>query len=123
MKPYKVLVCGSRYHADPEAIEHVLDAYLAKIGSRMLLINGGAPGADDIARAWAVSRHVDHLTLYAKWGEGKQAGFVRNLRMLSKKPRLVLAFYWGTDHPHLGTKHIVENARKANIKVKEFKHG
>ena len=125
MPTYRVLVCGSRYYKDQEKIFHVLDAYLARIGPSMLLINGGAPGADDLARQWAISRKVDHLTLYAKWElEGKAAGPIRNSRMLRKKPRLVLAFH---EDPELGrgTRDMVTKARKAKengmkIKIKVF---
>ena len=121
MSSYKVLVCGSRYYEDREKVYHVLDAFHAKIGPDMLVINGGAPGADTFAREWAVDRKVDHLTLYAKWSVfHKSAGPIRNRRMARKKPRLVVAF-----HPNLaesrGTADMIGVAEKMNVKVKRFK--
>lgn len=120
MGAYKVLVCGGRDYKDRDRIYHVLDAYLSRIGPDMLLINGGAPGADSIAREWAVDRRVDHLTLYAKWDlYSKGAGPIRNRRMARKKPKLVLAF-----HPNLaesrGTRDMIGVAEKLGIKVKRF---
>lgn len=118
---YKVLVCGDRDYEDREQIYHVLDVYRAKIGPDMLLINGGAPGADNIAREWAVDRKVDHITMYARWDIfGRSAGPIRNRAMAKKKPKLVLAF-----HPNLkkskGTKDMVNVAEGLDIKVKKFR--
>lgn len=88
----------------------------------MLLITGGAKGADDHARAWAVDRKVDHLIMYAKWDtEGKSAGPNRNERMLKQKPKLVLAFLWhGEGVKNVGTRHMAKISREAGVKVKEF---
>jgi hypothetical protein len=120
MTTHKVLVCGGRDYLDQEKIYHVLDAQLAKIGPNMLLINGGAPGADTIAREWAVSRKVDHLTLYAKWELfGRSAGPIRNRRMAKKKPKLVLAFHSDIDKSK-GTRDMIGVAEKLKIKVKRF---
>ena len=121
MGAYKVLVCGARDYDNRDKIFHTLDAYLARIGPDMLLISGGAPGADTIAREWAVDRRVDHLTLYARWDLfGKSAGPLRNQRMASKKPRLVLAFHPDIDKSK-GTRDMIRVAEKLNIKVKRFK--
>lgn len=120
MSSYKVLVCGGRDYDDEAKIYHVLDAYLARIGPDMLVINGGATGADTIAREWAVDRQVDHLTLYAKWQLfGKSAGPIRNRRMARRKPRLVLAFHPNIDESK-GTRDMIGVAEKLKIKTKVF---
>jgi hypothetical protein len=120
-KAYKVLVSGDRYYKDRDKVFHVLDALHARIGPDMMIITGGATGADEFARQWAVERRVDHLIMYAKWGvEGRGAGPIRNRRMAKKKPRLVCAF-----HPDLassrGTADMIRVAEKMNVKVKRFK--
>lgn len=121
MSAYKVIVCGQRDYDDRDRLYEVLDAYLARIGPKMLVINGGAPGADTLAREWAVDRKVDHLTLYAKWDlYGRSAGPIRNARMAKKKPRRVLAFY--SDYTNSrGTRDMIKKAKAADIKYKEFK--
>lgn len=120
MKAYKILVCGSRDYTNRDSVWRVLDAYLAKLGARMLVISGGATGADTLAREWAVDRKVDHLTLYAKWElEGRAAGAIRNRRMASKKPKLVLAFSEDFDNSR-GTRDMIKVAEKMDIKVKRF---
>jgi hypothetical protein len=119
-KAKKVLVCGSRDYNDRDRINHVLDAHRGRIGPDMLLITGGAPGADELARQWAVSRKVDHLVMYARWElEGRGAGPLRNRRMALKKPKLVLAFSTHFDTSR-GTADMIGVAEKLRIKVKRF---
>lgn len=120
-KPYKVLVCGSRYYRDRDRVFEVLDAYRGRIGPHMLIISGGAQGADEFARQWAADRKVDHLIMYAKWEvEGRGAGPIRNRRMAKKKPRLVLAFHPDLDQSR-GTRDMIGLADKLKIKFKVFK--
>jgi YspA, cpYpsA-related SLOG family len=120
MGTYKVLVCGGREYDNRDKIYHVLDAQLAKIGDSMLLITGGATGADTIAREWAVDRRVDHMILHAKWERfGKAAGPIRNRRMAGKKPRLVLVFHQDLDNSR-GTRDMVSVAESKHIKTKRF---
>jgi hypothetical protein len=86
----------------------------------MLLLNGGAAGADTLAREWAVDRKVDHMTLYAKWQVfGKSAGPIRNRRMAKRKPRLVLAFHPNLDESR-GTADMIKLALAREVKVKKF---
>jgi hypothetical protein len=119
---YKVIVCGSRYYEDRDRINSVLDALAARKGKHnMLLIVGGAVGADELARQWAVSRKVDHRVMYADWEtQGKGAGPQRNKRMLSKKPKLVLAFRVNLPGENRGTDHMAGIAEKAGVMVKRF---
>lgn len=116
----KVLVCGSRDYEDRDRLFQVLDAYRGRIGPSMLVITGGAVGADELARQWAFSRKVDHVVLYAKWElEGRAAGPIRNRRMAKLKPKLVLAFSKDFDNSR-GTADMIKVAEKLNIRVKRF---
>lgn len=119
---FKVLVCGSRYYQDQAEVNRVLDALAAKKGRHHLkLITGGAVGADEFARQWAVSRKVDHEIHYAHWEvEGKGAGPARNRRMLRRKPKLVYAFRVRTPGENRGTDDMCKISEKAGIKVKKF---
>lgn len=119
-KPHKILVCGSKDYPDREEVYRVLDAYHARIGSDMMIISGGATGADEYAREWAVAHRVDHSIKYAKWDqEGKAAGPFRNRRMAAKRPKLVLAFSRDFDKSR-GTSDMIRVAENMNIMVKRF---
>lgn len=108
----RVLVCGGRDYADSIHVCDVLGALHAEYPIS-LLIEGGAQGADALARAWAESLKVDHVTERADWTQGGQAGPIRNQRMLDLwRPDLVVAFPGGR-----GTADMKTKARRAGVCV------
>lgn len=118
MSSLRVLVCGSRKFRDRAPVFARLDELHRERGIA-LVIEGGAPGADAIANAWAKSRAVACLSVPADWSMGPKAGPLRNARMLAEgKPELVLAFPMvGAENK--GTANMVGQARKAGVPVVE----
>lgn len=117
----RVLACGSRKYENRDMINKVLDALYVKYGKQMCLIVGGAVGADELARQWAVSRKCDHIVYYARWEtEGKGAGPKRNQRMAKLKPRRVVAFLVNQPGENRGTNNMIQLAVDAGIRVKKF---
>ena len=107
----RVLVCGSRSWKDGSAIHD----RLAQLPHRTEFIFGGAVGADELARTWAIRNGRGYMLLLDDWKtQGKRAGIVRNLRMLDEQPGLVVAFWDGKSR---GTKHTIGEARKRGIPV------
>jgi hypothetical protein len=82
------------------------------------LIHGAARGADMLAAGWGFKNNIPCMAYPANWERyGKSAGPRRNIQMLVEgKPDMVIAFPGGR-----GTKHMVEIAKKAKIKVLEIK--
>jgi hypothetical protein len=117
----KVLICGDRDWGDPEPIRRVIkelkkEAKSAKKGE-LLIISGGAPGADTLARIIATEEDVHCAEVKALWmTRSRAAGPQRNLIMLGLEPDKVVAF-----HPNLaksrGTAHTVRSSKKASIPV------
>lgn len=116
----RVLVCGGRDYADREVVYRELDA-LAVQHEWLTVIEGGARGADRLARDWVASRgplsfdcQISILTFEADWKTyGSAAGPIRNSLMLSEgKPYFVLAFPGGR-----GTENMVRQACEANVVV------
>lgn len=112
----KILVCGGRAYNNAK---HVFETLRALDPKPTLLINGGAPGADALAREWAIANNVAVQTFYANWAVyGRAAGPIRNQKMIDDgKPELVIAF-----PGHLGTIDMCKRARACGIKVVEH-HG
>jgi hypothetical protein len=114
--PLRVLVCGGRDYDNGTALFAALDTAHAEtpIG---YVIQGGAPGADFLAKLWAEARNVPCVELRADWrAHGRSAGPIRNMLMLEKgKPDLVLAFPGGR-----GTADMVRQARAAGVRVREI---
>ena len=87
----RILIAGSRDWQDWSAIEHALRRFE---GAPLTLVSGACPtGADYIAETiaaslgWVIERHPAD---WAKWG--KQAGYLRNRRMVELGANVCLAF-------------------------------
>jgi hypothetical protein len=120
----RVLVCGSRDWTDDNAIWCVLNGYLHD-DMPMTVIEGGARGADRIARVWtrhnkylpSLLQRVEHLPFPADWAQhGKAAGPIRNQQMLDEgRPDVVWAFVTKPLEQSRGTADMVRRARTAGI--------
>ena len=111
----KVLVCGGRQYDDAGAVALRLSEIHRDHGITEI-IEGGATGADTLARKFGESVGIPVRTFPADWGRhGRAAGPIRNLQMLKEgKPDLVVAFPGGR-----GTANMVKQARAAGVKVLE----
>ena len=111
--PVRVLVCGGRDYADARRLRFVLSTLGVPIS---VLIEGGARGADRLARRWAQDSLIPVETFPAEWDlHGRAAGFIRNKQMLDEgKPDVVVAFPGGK-----GTANMVALARRAGVEVVE----
>ena len=116
----RVLVCGSRHFDDWRILNNVLipitePSRMAK--TPLTIIEGGANGADFLARTWAKFWGVAFEEYPADWEKhGKAAGVIRNTQMLEEgKPDMVVAFLSPNSR---GTANMIDQATKANIPVK-----
>src|SRR5690606_38640260 len=118
----RVLVCGSRTLTPPTSIDVMLFGLTAVIGDdpEFVVIEGGARGADTLARQWCENFGKDFEEYPADWDRyGKRAGYIRNQQMLDEgKPDLVVAFYDGQERSR-GTAMMCDLARKAGIETWE----
>jgi hypothetical protein len=108
----RVLVCGSRNFNDRKLMVREFD----KLPTDVVIIHGGAWGADKMAEEMALARGMRVECYHADWkAHGKAAGPIRNQRMIDEgKPDLVLAF------PRPGSKgtwDMVNRAKKAGVEV------
>lgn len=110
----KVLVCGGREFDDALTLGSWLGGIHKNNGPITLLIEGGAPGADFMARKFAEWMKIPTKTFKADWDRhGRAAGPIRNTQMLMEgRPDLVVAFEGGK-----GTANMVEQAKAAGVKV------
>lgn len=89
----KVLICGGRAYQDRDKVFDVLDR-LDHQNPITAVIQGGASGADELARDWADRRRVKIRTYIAgKKKNGRSSWSKGNQRMLNEgRPDLVVAF-------------------------------
>lgn len=110
----RVLACGGREFSERDVVFRALDEVPGHIEC---LIEGGARGADRLARDWTDARQVQRLSFPADWNKhGRAAGMIRNQRMIDEgKPTVVVAFPGGR-----GTADMVNRARKAGIVIRHI---
>ena len=97
----------------------ILKDYFCKPG--MTMINGCAPGVDNICLEWAEAMNradrdnqINIIRMPAEWNKyGKQAGYLRNAEMVSLGD-CVLAFWNGASR---GTKHTIDLALSSGKSV------
>ena len=109
----RILVCGGRDFDDWELLSETLYPLLT---AHCTVIEGGAKGADFLARVFAKWRGVPVEEYPADWRRhGKAAGSIRNEQMLAEGcPDLVVAFPGG-----VGTADMVRRARARHVRVQE----
>lgn len=106
------LFCGSREWADREAIV----ADLSGLPDGSVIIEGGARGADRLAKVEAIALGFHIATVTAQWSRyGRKAGPLRNAAMLALHPDVVYAYTLGTP----GTENMMLLARAAGVPVIE----
>jgi hypothetical protein len=114
----RVIVCGGRDFRNGAFMFLELDRLHALLRFTELM-QGGALGADRLAREWAIGHpEIKRFKCKAEWTKhGNAAGAIRNTRMLEWNPDLVVAFPTGGP----GTANMMEQAREAGVKVIEIK--
>jgi len=119
----RVLVCGARDYDDKSLLFSTLDD-LAASHDFEVVIEGGARGADTLAREWAELRNIPIEEYRANWKEyGRAAGPIRNKQMLNEgHPDMVVAFPKTVLTESRGTKDMVKQATKARITTIVVEH-
>lgn len=110
----RVIVCGGRDFNDwPRFNRRMITMHT--IHQFTEIIEGGARGADTMAKTWAETFSVPVTEVPADWERhGKSAGYKRNEAMADLKPDVVIAFPGG-----VGTDMMKRIARARGIKVIE----
>ncbi|MFI6854524.1 SLOG family protein [Streptomyces sp. NPDC050416] len=127
MKPYRVLVTGSRDWPTPAvvwgALNDVRDEALTA-DRHLVVVHGACPrGADDHAAKWCTTavQFVNGVTEErhpADWQiNGKRAGFIRNAHMVNLGADLCLAFIRNGSR---GASHTAALAEQAGIPVRRW---
>ena len=115
---FYVLVAGKRDFTDYERFQRIMDESLSGIDDEIEIVEGGATGADSLAKRYALE-HGYHLKEFkAMWNRyGRSAGPVRNVEMtayVSGKEYAKAVFFW--DGKSKGTGDCLRRAKSAGIR-------
>lgn len=105
----KTIIAGGRHYQFNDTDREFLDTL-----EITEVVCGGATGADEGGRLWAISRGIPVKMFPADWkNHGKAAGPIRNREMAEYCEQLV-AFWDGKSR---GTKNMIETAKRLGLRV------
>jgi predicted Rossmann-fold nucleotide-binding protein len=112
-----IMVTGGRKFMDKATLYRILTTLLKRyLGTKIVVIHGGARGADKIASEWvsaASAWPVSERVYLPDWNTlGKFAGPVRNTAMVAAKPDVCVAMPGGR-----GTADAIAKCHEAGIPV------
>lgn len=113
----KVLICGSRHYDNYDKVKETVKSLVDEHG-KIIIIEGGAKGADTLAKNAAIELGIEYREYKADWKRyGRAAGPKRNQLMLdTENPDLVIAFHEDLESGK-GTKDMLKRAEKAGVKT------
>lgn len=105
----KTIIAGGRDYRFTEQDFRLLDSTTITE-----VVCGGATGADEYGRVWAIGNNIPVKMFPANWGaHGKSAGPIRNRQMAEYAERLI-AFWDGKSR---GTKNMIDTATRLGLDV------
>lgn len=113
----RILVTGSRSWTDVDAVGAALLAVgreFAPHPSDVIIVHGGARGADTIAGRWAREFGIAEEVHEPDWSTGRAAGIRRNLAMVEAGADVCVAFI--RNHSR-GATHCANAAEAAGIRT------
>lgn len=116
----RIIIAGSREYNNYEEAAKLVDKFIKDVNSsNVVIVSGGAKGADKIGEEYAARNDLDCVVYKANWGKyGKQAGIIRNGEM-AKNADCLLAFWDGESR---GTYNMINTAKKRKLKVRVFNY-
>jgi hypothetical protein len=115
---FRVIIAGGRDFCNKELLFQKADLLLKeqiKKGNQIIIISGGAKGADKLGEVYAKDRRFTAEIYPADWEKfGKSAGYKRNVQMADIANALIA--FW--DGESKGTKHMIDIAKKKNLAVR-----
>lgn len=113
MKPtFKLVIAGSRSFDDLPLMQERCDFFLKNkaLTHDVVIVSGTARGADQMGEQYARSRGFKVERFPADWNMGKQAGMIRNARMLNHADAVMV--FW--DGASRGSLHMMEITRRSS---------
>lgn len=105
----RLAVVGSRGFDHYSFAEFVLDEFRETSPTPLVIVSGGARGADLMASLYATRNELEYVVHLPMWDKhGKSAGYIRNVDIVNDCDELVA--FW--DGKSKGTLHSINTAKK-----------
>lgn len=120
-KPFKVIIAGSRKYDDYDTLrvkcDQILSNKLSDPDCHIVIISGGAAGADALGERYAIERGLELDRHPADWKTyGRSAGPRRNAEMAAIADALIAFPKEG--EANRGTMNMINNAKKKGLLVR-----
>ena len=113
----KILVAGTRTFDNAALLTETLNGIIGGINDKVLIVEGGARGADTLARDYAMAKDLGLVEINADWARyGRAAGIKRNNAMVDFVGAGGIAvFFW--DGKSKGTAQCIKAAKAKGIET------
>ena len=117
----RVLISGDRHWSRPSSVVREMKRLKAKYGDNLIVIGGGAPGADTMAEEACWQLNIHFAKVKALWNHRHaSAGPQRNKAMLLLRPHELIAFHSNIAKSK-GTKDMIKQAKSWGVPHKLVK--
>ncbi len=114
----RVIIAGGRDFTDKSLLYSKCDLILAN-QQNIEIVSGGAKGADTLGEQYATDRGYPLTRYNADWDKYKKAaGPIRN-KLMNENADALIAFF---NLKSKGTRNMIEEASKRNLKVRIIKY-
>lgn len=116
-KIIKIVIAGCRDYNNYEEAKEYINLCISSIrnGNKIIILSGGASGADKIGERYAKENGLEVEVYPADWGKyGKSAGPIRN-KLMAENCDCVICFWDGKSR---GTKSMIEYAKMFDKKLR-----
>ena len=115
----KIIIAGGRDFNDYNKLCQICD-HMLQNQQDIEIVSGTAKGADQLGEKYANEKGYKITRFPANWDKhGKAAGYLRNEEM-AKYADALIAFW---DNKSKGTEHMINLAKKYNLKIKICNYG
>ena len=116
----RVIVCGTRTFSDWRLLYDKLDKVIENL-TNPLICTGAVRGMDKLVEEWAMRRKFSLFRFHTDPKHKEDAEVIRNKEMLKfaleRKPAFLVSFW---DGKSTDTRNLIEQARKAKIKMRIY---
>lgn len=125
MKEFKIIIAGSRDFYEYDLLCEEVGSFVEQLRDRkdineddsIIIVSGGAKGADKLGERYARERGYHCEIHLANWSIGKQAGILRNIEM-AKVSQACIVF---NRNDSKGSAHMASCASKKGLTTKVVK--
>lgn len=115
---FRVIIAGGRDFNDYQLLKTKMDSLLRN-KSKVIIVSGGARGADSLGERYAKERGLEITKYPADWDRyGKSAGYRRNEQMAQNADALVA--FW--DGQSKGTAHMIQIGQSKGLQTRTIRY-